>query len=253
MYHIIYLTTNLINQKIYVGVHSTYNLEDGYIGSGVGLKRAIKKYGKHNFNRQILYYCLDASHAYEFESQIVNIEFINSPSTYNQVIGGEYNKLYRNHSELTKSKVSSTRINLGVAKGQSNPASKTNMTDEQRKLKNDKTTNTRKLNGSYIVSDLTKQKQSINRKGKSKPPFTEEHRKNLGLSFSKTFKLISPEGIEYIVNSGLRNFCKGHLLSPVIFYKFMNNGKIDIFKNSKTSKPKPQTTLNCNGWEITSI
>lgn len=37
-YHIIYKTTNLINGKIYVGMHSTDNLNDGYLGSGWILK-----------------------------------------------------------------------------------------------------------------------------------------------------------------------------------------------------------------------
>ena len=53
-YHIIYKTTNLINGKIYVGMHSTDNLNDGYLGSGWILKQAIKKYGKENFKREVL-------------------------------------------------------------------------------------------------------------------------------------------------------------------------------------------------------
>ena len=48
----IYKTTNLINGKIYVG-KSLY-LPDGYLGSGLRLSGAIKKYGKNNFRREIL-------------------------------------------------------------------------------------------------------------------------------------------------------------------------------------------------------
>lgn len=39
-YHYIYLITNDINGKYYKGVHSTFDLHDGYLGSGTNLKRA---------------------------------------------------------------------------------------------------------------------------------------------------------------------------------------------------------------------
>ncbi|ADG36130.1 putative truncated Seg-like homing endonuclease [Acinetobacter phage Acj61] len=42
MYNFTYLTTNLINGKMYYGVHSTKNINDGYIGSGKALKLAIQ-------------------------------------------------------------------------------------------------------------------------------------------------------------------------------------------------------------------
>ena len=45
---IIYKTTCLINNKIYIGQHCT-DAEDGYLGSGDLIKKAILKYGKHNF------------------------------------------------------------------------------------------------------------------------------------------------------------------------------------------------------------
>lgn len=89
MYHIVYLTTNLVNQKIYVGIHSTYNLDDGYLGSGTNILKAIEKYGKENFQRQILYYCLDINHLIEYEKIIVDRWFINRNDTYNLALGGE--------------------------------------------------------------------------------------------------------------------------------------------------------------------
>ena len=48
----IYLTTNLINQKIYIGKSISFWLKTlDYFGSGIYLKYAIKHYGKENFKR----------------------------------------------------------------------------------------------------------------------------------------------------------------------------------------------------------
>lgn len=51
--YFIYLTTNLINGKKYIGQHYG-TTTDKYLGSGIQLTRAIKKYGKENFQREIL-------------------------------------------------------------------------------------------------------------------------------------------------------------------------------------------------------
>lgn len=52
----IYLTTNLINGKKYIGQH-TGQINDNYLGSGVTLVEAIEKYGKENFIKEILEIC----------------------------------------------------------------------------------------------------------------------------------------------------------------------------------------------------
>jgi hypothetical protein len=53
-YHFLYKTTNLINGKYYYGMHSTYKLNDGYLGSGKILRYSILKYGKENFSIKII-------------------------------------------------------------------------------------------------------------------------------------------------------------------------------------------------------
>jgi len=52
----IYKTTNTINGKIYIG-KSEKDVDENreYLGSGVILKKAVKKYGKDNFTKEILY------------------------------------------------------------------------------------------------------------------------------------------------------------------------------------------------------
>jgi len=65
-YMFVYKTTNLINGKIYIGKHSTNNLKDGYIGSGLIISKAFKKYGKDNFNFEII----EFSDSHEYLDQL---------------------------------------------------------------------------------------------------------------------------------------------------------------------------------------
>ena len=103
-YNFIYRTTNTINGKIYVGVHSTNNLKDNYIGCGIyrdsdaihkskktrfyGFCKAVVRYGYSSFKKEILYFFKTKEEAYYFESKIVDAEFINSDNTYNIKLGG---------------------------------------------------------------------------------------------------------------------------------------------------------------------
>lgn len=51
MVYLVYKTTNNINGKYYIGAHQTNNRNDGYLGSGVLLNKAIEKYGVNKMKK----------------------------------------------------------------------------------------------------------------------------------------------------------------------------------------------------------
>ena len=57
MYGYVYKTTDLRNNKIYVGQHKSETFDSNYYGSGVIIKPLIEKYGTHNFSCEILSEC----------------------------------------------------------------------------------------------------------------------------------------------------------------------------------------------------
>jgi hypothetical protein len=88
-YHYLYKTTNLLNCKFYIGIHSTNNLNDGYLGSGKRLKYSIKKYGKENFKSEILEFFDNREILIEKEKQIVNDELLLNSHCMNLRYGGD--------------------------------------------------------------------------------------------------------------------------------------------------------------------
>lgn len=87
-YHFIYKITNLVNSKFYYGIHTTDDLEDGYMGSGKLLKVAIKKYGISNFQREVLFMFDSRKEALAKEREIVNSDLLCDALCYNLVVGG---------------------------------------------------------------------------------------------------------------------------------------------------------------------
>lgn len=83
-----YKITNNINGHYYYGVHSTNNIDDGYMGSGKRLHWAYKKYGKENFTKEILKYFENSDDAYEYENLIVNEVLLKDDCCYNIKTGG---------------------------------------------------------------------------------------------------------------------------------------------------------------------
>ena len=74
---------------IYIGQHQTENVDDGYMGSGIRIRRAIEKYGIENFEKTILFECKSEAEMNAKEAEIVNEEFIARDDVYNVILGGD--------------------------------------------------------------------------------------------------------------------------------------------------------------------
>lgn len=87
-YNYFYKITNLVNGKYYYGIHSTDNLDDGYMGSGIVIRKAISKYGKENFYKEFLKFFDTRMDLIEYERQNVTEELVNDDMCYNECVGG---------------------------------------------------------------------------------------------------------------------------------------------------------------------
>jgi group I intron endonuclease len=106
-YYFVYLTTNKINGKQYVGSHTTRNLNDGYLGSGRPyLQNAFKKYGIENFERKILKECKTIKEARLLEEQYINEYNTLVPNGYNISPTGGTNEYGGKHSLESRRKIS---------------------------------------------------------------------------------------------------------------------------------------------------
>lgn len=220
MYYLIYKTTNKVNKKYYYGAHSTNDVDDSYLGSGVALKKAIEKYGKENFYKEIIEFCDSEDEMYLKEEKIVS-EHYKKDECYNMNIGGKGGWNY----------VNSTGINLG----DNNIMRKS---EEVRQIVSEKGRKIRRGNSKYrkIALDNLKKAVEVNT-GKKRPEhskfmsewasnYWEENKEYIRDCLSSTFKITSPIGEEFVTNR-LEYWCKENELPYTTFWiSSSKNGKI---------------------------
>lgn len=212
---IVYKTTNLINGKIYVGQDSKN--DKNYLGSGYLIKSAIKKYGKHNFKKEILTVCSN-------QTELNNAEcfWIKQLNTvkegYNIALGGTNGTmLNRKHTENTKKLMSDSmkgcvfsdkhKENLSLAhigKILSN-ITKLKMSESQknviRKPMSEETKEKiRKTKKGVKASNETKEKMSNSHKGENNHFYGKTHSKDTIKKISETKKgvISKKKGIKYV-------------------------------------------------------
>ncbi len=122
---VIYITTNLVNGKKYIGQNC--NNDPNYLGSGVNIKKAIKKYGKENFKKEILEYCSTQEELKIKEEYWLNhYDVVNSKLFYNRINKCSGYIKGKVRDEKTKNKISKSLtgkkksqehcLNIGKAK-----------------------------------------------------------------------------------------------------------------------------------------
>jgi len=221
---IIYKVTNLINEKVYIGqtilkfkrrkqIHE--NCKQGWY-----FNRAIRKYGKNNFEWGILEHCDSKEELDEMEFHYIKQYNTFGKNGYNLTYGGDGVIGYK-HSEENKKKISNSNKGRIIS-----IETRERMSEAQKNRS--------------VISDETRMKMSLNRKGKKlteehkekirqahigkiRKPFSEKTLENMskakkGISNVKNRKkyvITFPDKNKYIIK-GLKNFCK--------MYKKYNNG-----------------------------
>ena len=98
-YHFIYKTTNLLSGKYYIGMHSTNDLNDGYMGSGKRLRYSVNKYGKENHKVEVLEFFDDRKQLAAREKEIVNLNEIAKEECLNLMPGGKGGFISEEHQK----------------------------------------------------------------------------------------------------------------------------------------------------------
>ncbi len=101
---IVYLTTNVVNNFIYIGVHKTVTPHkfDQYLGDGcyanipssyntakTKFALALQQFGPKNFKRTLIHVFDNEDDAYSLEQTLVDADFLKRKDVYNMVLGGK--------------------------------------------------------------------------------------------------------------------------------------------------------------------
>jgi len=235
-YYTIYETTNIINHKTYTGAHKTNNLDDNYLGSGVLLKRSIKKYGSEKFDKKVIFRAKSMDIMYWIERMLVDEEYINRSDTYNLKIGGSGGwehitsemrvnqnkfKIGNKHSQEAKDKMS--KASKGKKKSKTH-CKNISLGQIGRKLSEEQ-----KIQIGNFHRGKKMSKESITKRTILQSGIYHYNTKIIDI-FDKNDNLL------YTSNGSFSKFCKENdLPGPMLAYS-MRNGGTKIYKNKSDSK-----------------
>lgn len=85
----VYRVTHKESGRFYVGTHQTFDPDDTYMGSGIRIKRALVKYGKDAFRKDVLFVFDNPKDMFDKEREVVDEEFVKRQDTFNLCPGGD--------------------------------------------------------------------------------------------------------------------------------------------------------------------
>lgn len=154
----IYKITNKINGKTYIGQHQYKDLNDNYMGSGVLITRAKKKYGIENFTKEILYSSIQYKEtADDVERFAIAKERDLGKAEYNIADGGQGGNL---GEEANRKRAESNKGRIGPNRGKK-------MSKEQKKKISESLKGRPSPNKGKHPSEEARKKMSEAHKGKS--------------------------------------------------------------------------------------
>lgn len=240
-YLLLYKTTCIITNKFYFGIHSTNNIDDTYLGSGLILKRSIKKYGTANHTREILKIFNNVDELCLAEICIIS-EHIEDELCMNIAGGGQGGFIYAPMTQAIKDKISKAHIGK-------------KMSDECRrnlseKLKGRPRTEAHKESMRKPrhagFGEIIRQE---NYKRWSDPEYKAKMSKINAKAHAVKYKLIDPSGKIYIFESSLPKIAAELNLS---FRTLKTYLKLNLpVPQSKYSYPKlTEQRTNTTGWQV---
>lgn len=162
-------------------MHSTNDLEDGYIGSGQRLWHSIKKYGRENFVKEILEYFPDRESLQNKEIEIVNSDLLLDPLCMNISLGGRGTK-YGSTFPNRKSSPLSESHKTNISKSCEGKAGKYQKSEEHRQK-------LAKANLGKIQDDVEKEKRAESLKKFWRSPDSESAKQSKSESLKEAWKL----------------------------------------------------------------
>ena len=173
MIYTLYKTTSLINDKYYIGVHGTIDPHDKYLGSGIRIKRSVRKYGKENFRKFILEIFERKEDAYQAEKEYITKDILNDSLCLNLKGGGKGANSGENHhnygkkmsDEMKKILKESNPSRMKGKKHSQEAKEKIGKGAKGRAVSKETRTKLRKANIGKTMSEESKKKMSYAKKG----------------------------------------------------------------------------------------